>query len=147
MANKDKPGPTFRPSREGLAKVLGELEADVMEYVWSAAPAAVTAREVEAALRELRGVQYITLVTVLNNLWRKRLLKRERAGRAFIYQPRLERDEFLLQVSRDVFSGMVDLGPEVAVTSFVDVLVELAPEEVERLQKLLAEKTRKDKRK
>lgn len=147
MGNKDKAGPTFRPSREGLAKVLGELEAEVMEYVWSAAPEPVTARDVEEAVGEVLGVQYITLVTVLNNLCRKRLLKRTRVGRAFNYRPRLERDDFLRQVSHDVFSGMVDLGAEVAVTSFVDVLAELAPEEIERLKQKLTERVRKDKRK
>lgn len=147
MGNREKAGPTFRPAREGLAKVLGDLEADVMEFVWGAAPVLVTARDVDVALSELRGVQYITLVTVLNNLWKKKLLKRKRVGRAYAYQPRIERDEYLRRISRDVFAGVVDLGPELAVSSFVDVLADLGPREIERLKKKLAEHTRGDKRK
>ena len=147
MANREKAGPTFRPAREGLAKILGDLEADVMECVWGAAPAAVTARDVEDALGDLRGVQYITLVTVLNNLWKKKLLKRKRFGRAFAYQAKIEREEYLRQISRDVFAGIVDLGPELAVSSFVDVLADMGPKEIERLKKKLAEHSRREKRK
>ena len=147
MSNKERPEPTFRPAREGLAKIMGDLEADVMEFVWATSPVHVTARDVDDALGELRGVQYITLVTVLNNLWKKKLLKRRRYGRAFAYQPKIERDEYLRQVSRDVFAGIVDLGPELAVSSFVDVLAGLGPQEIERLKKKLAAHTRREKRK
>lgn len=147
MGNRENAGPTFRPAREGLAKILGDLEADVMECVWGAAPVPVTARDVEDALGDLRRVQYITLVTVLNNLWKKKLLKRRRSGRAFAYQARIERDEYLRQISRDVFAGVVDLGPELAVSSFVDVLADMGPQEIERLKKKLAEHSRREKRK
>ena len=137
-------GPTFRPSREGLGKVLGDLEAAVMEYIWQASEP-VTARVVAENVGEQRGVQYITVITVLNNLWRKKLLSRRKSGRALKYKPRMERDEFLRQVSRDVFSGMMDLGPQMAVNSFIDVLAELAPGEIERLKRKLAKKRRTEK--
>lgn len=135
---------TFRPARDGLAKILGELEAEVMEYVWIN-PEPVSAREVADAIGEDRGVQYITLLTVMNNLWRKKLLKRRKRGRAFVYQASLDRDEYLRRVSREVFSGMLDLGGELAVSSFVDVLAELAPAELRRLKKKLSER-RKERR-
>ena len=141
MSPKDElSGQTFRPTREGLAKILGELEAEVMEFVWSVDPEPVSAREVEDAIGEERGVQYITLLTVMNNLWRKKLLKRRKRGRAFLYQARIGRDEYLRRISREVFSGILDLGAELAVSSFVDVLEELAPAELRRLKKKLAER-------
>lgn len=145
MVDRDESAaPTFRPSRDGLAQVLGKLEAEVMEYIWTHASGPVPARQVADAVGEERGVQHITIVTVLNNLCRKRLLRRERAGRAFVYEPRLSRDDYLRKVSREVLSGVVKLGPSLAVSSFVDVLEEMDPEELRRLKKILAERRAKE---
>lgn len=134
---KDKPkaaGPSIRPDRAGLAKVLGDLEAAVMEQVWSVAPRAVSARDVDTTVGRRRDLQYITLVTVLNNLWRKGLLTREKEGRAYLYQPRVSRDQFVEEVTRNAFSGLLALGPDLAVTAFVDALADTAPEELDRLK-------------
>jgi predicted transcriptional regulator len=136
--------PTFRASREGLAQVLGALEAEIMEYVWGTAAGPVPAREVAERVGGGRGVSYITVVTVMNNLCRKGLLRRERHGRAYHYAPRLSRDRFLGRVSRQVLAGMIRLSPEVAVNSFVDVLTELSPEALGRLQRALEEKRREE---
>lgn len=134
---RDANQPVFRPMRDGLAKVLGELEADVMEFVW-AQPRPVSARTVEEEIGAARGVQYITLVTVLNNLWKKRLLARKRDGRAFLYRPRVTREEYIRRVSREILSGIVSLDRDLAISSFVDVLAEDAPDELQRLKDRLA---------
>lgn len=133
--------PTFRPGREGLAKILGDLEAEIMDYIWAVGPEPVSARSVADAIAERCGVQYITLVTVMNNLWRKKLLKRRRTGRFFLYLARHDREEYLRLVSREVVSGMLDLNAELAVSAFVDVLADLPPGELRRLKKKLAQRT------
>ena len=141
----ESPTSSFRPSREGLAQVLGELEAEIMEFLWSGAdPPPLSARTVAEHVGKRRGVKHITVVTVLNNLWRKGLLRREKEGRAYQYEPACGREEFLARVSRDVLSGMVRLGPEVAINSFVEVLAELDPDQVERLRKKLARRKKEN---
>ena len=144
MPDKKRPSdPTFRPLRGGLSKVLGGLEAEVMEVVWAWPEPVCSARDVHEQLERL-GVQYITLVTVLNNLVRKGLLKRERQGRAFLYKPRVQRAEFLQTVSRDVITGVIGLGSDVAISSFVDLLAEMAPEQLEMLKQKLAERQNRE---
>ena|SRR5687767_3474426 len=135
MTPRDQP--IFRPTREGLAKVLGELEADVMEFVWSQS-APVSARTVDDEIGPRTRVQYITLVTVLNNLWKKKLLTRRREGRAYLYSPRITRDDFLRRVSKEILSGIVSLDRDLAITCFVDILAESAPDELQRLKEQLA---------
>jgi BlaI family transcriptional regulator, penicillinase repressor len=147
MTARGSHDPTFRPARDGLAKILGDLEAEVMECIWDNGPEPLSARDVEDAVGPARGVQYITLVTVLNNLWRKGLLKRSRSGRAFVYRPRLRREDFLRQVSRDVFLGVVELAPEAAVSSFIDILSELEPSELVRLKQMLNEHMKREREK
>ena len=114
--------------------MLGDLEAAVMEQVWKVAPQPVSARDVDRTVGRRRDLQYITLVTVLNNLWRKGLLTREKEGRAYLYQPRVSRDQFVQEVARNAFSGLLALGPDLAVTAFVDALANTAPEELDRLK-------------
>lgn len=128
--------PTFRLKSKGVAKALGDLEAEIMELVW-AGEDAVPARVVADQIARKRDVQHITVVTVLNNLCQKKLLKRRREGRAYLYSPLVSRDEFLEEISRSVLSSVLRLGPAIAVSSFVDVLVDLAPEEIARLKTLL----------
>jgi predicted transcriptional regulator len=135
----NRAGRTVRPTRDGLGKVLGELEAEVMEIVWTS-PDSVTARDIETRVGDRRDVQYITLVTVLNNLARKGVLSREKAGKAYKFRPVLTRDAFLQKITREVMAGIMGLGPELAVNSFVDLLQDEAPEELSRLKRLLTER-------
>lgn len=114
-----------------------------MEQVWKLAPRAVSARDLERTVGRRRDLQYITLVTVLNNLWRKGLLTREKEGRAYLYQASLSRDQFVQEVSRDAFRGLLALGPDLAVTAFVDALAAVGPEELDRLKAELAARRRR----
>ena len=76
---------------------LGPLEIRVLEQLWArAAPAAV--RDLQAAFPQLA---YTTLMTTLDRLHRKGLLTRQRSGRAFLYEPRLAREQFLGEMASD----------------------------------------------
>ena len=140
MVNKRNiPGSTFRASRAGLAKVLGDLEAEIMTFFWKGdVVAAVPAKVVFDKVGTPRGVSYITVVTVLNNLWRKGLLRRRRRGRVHCYQPALSRDAFLEAVSRRLWKGMLQLAPDVAVSSFVEAVQDLLPEVLDELSQRLS---------
>lgn len=69
---------------------LGSLEEDVMNAVWTLGEANV--RDVAAQLE--RPLAYTTVMTTLDRLYKKRLLVRRKAARAFIYAPRLSREEW-----------------------------------------------------
>ena len=77
MPDRDGPGPgqpeeprlqdTVRPWACGLAKVLGDLEARVMQAVWELGRP-VPARAVYERVRCQHEVALLTVVTVLNKL-------------------------------------------------------------------------------
>lgn len=67
-------------------KGLGELEAQVMDVLWSATEA-LTVRQVLDTLPRDRTRAYTTVMTVLDNLHRKDFAQRERVGRAWAYRP------------------------------------------------------------
>jgi predicted transcriptional regulator len=62
----------------------GELEAEVLAALWSAA-SALTAGEVQARLGNT--LAYSTVVTILSRLHVKGTLRREQLGRAYAYRP------------------------------------------------------------
>lgn len=72
---------------------LGELEAAVMDRLWSwDRPTSV--REVLDDLRRQRDLAYTTVMTVMDNLHRKGLLARDQDGRAYRYWPTTSREEY-----------------------------------------------------
>ncbi len=95
---------------------FGDLEAAVMDRLWSrGAPA--TVREVLDALCPERPLAYNTVLTVVDNLFKKGWLRRERAGRAFRYAPVVSRDEYGVRVMRAGLDGGGD--PRQVFVSFV----------------------------
>lgn len=72
---------------------FGELEAAIMDRLWArGAPA--TVREVLTDLQEERTLAYNTVLTVVDNLFKKGWLRREPDGRAFRYAPTVSRAEY-----------------------------------------------------
>lgn len=126
----------FRLGSSGLERLFGELEASIMEVIWRTGEASV--QEVCDALGPEHN--YKTVMTVMNRLVVKRLLSRRRVSRAFIYSPTEDRQTFLDRVSRHVVAGLVrDFGAS-AIAQFVDVVDEVAPEELAALEELVHRK-------
>ena len=71
---------------------FGELEMAIMDVMWSAeGPFAV--REVRDRLHYGRPVAYTTVMTVMDILHRKGVLRRDKDGRAWRYWPAEAREE------------------------------------------------------
>ena len=73
---------------------LGPLETRLLEFLW-AQDRAITVRQLRNAFPALA---YTTIMTTLDRLHRKGLLRRHKDGRAFAYQPRCTRDELLSEL-------------------------------------------------
>ncbi|MDP2210900.1 MAG: BlaI/MecI/CopY family transcriptional regulator, partial [Candidatus Aquicultor sp.] len=67
---------SFRPSESGVRKMLGDLEADIMELVWEKDLASV--REIHGILERDREIAYTTVMTVMSRLAEKNILFQER---------------------------------------------------------------------
>ncbi len=127
---------TIRLSAEGLAKVLGDLEARVMTTVWElAAPS--TARTIHALVIEKHPVALHTVITVLNRLVAKGLLRRSKLDEILHYEACLSLDEFLNRISRHIVEGVLSLAPEAVAASFIDVLADHDPGRLADLEKLI----------
>lgn len=117
--------------KQQLEKLLGPLEAEVMEAVW-AARAPVTVREVLARLNDSRGNQlaYTTVMTVMSRLAEKGILTRKQEGRGYVYES-TARDPAGIAV-REVLRDFGDA----AIAEFVDK-ARADPKLLRRLERLL----------
>ena len=98
----------FRPDRPGIRKVLGDLEAEIMELIWERPEGQRTAvRDIFAILYERRQLAYTTVMSTMARLARKGLLRVEKQDKTYFYTPTCTQDEFISRlvgrILEDVF--------------------------------------------
>lgn len=93
-----------------MARGFGDLEAVVMDRLWSR-EGATTVREVFEELLHDREIAYTTVMSTMDNLHRKGWLSRERHGKAYLYVPSMTREQYSASLMRDALEvgGRSDL--------------------------------------
>lgn len=91
----------------GGVRGFGELEAAIMDRVW-AAEGPVRVREIHDALRPDREPAYNTVLTVVEILYHKGWLAREKDGRAFRYHATASRVDYTAGLMREAFDASTD---------------------------------------
>ena len=112
---------------------LGDLEALVMEQLWASSEP-LSVRQVLEALPDGRPRAYTTVMTVLDNLFQKGFVERERSGRAYEYWATQDRAAHTAKAMEDALASGGDRGA--ALMHFVE---QLTPEESAQLRALLDE--------
>lgn len=118
---------------------LGDLERAVMEVLWTtsdAHPEGRTVREVHDAIGVERGLAYTTLMTVLDRMAKKDLVRRERDGRAWRYTAASTRAEL---TSESMHHTLGELAGDTRRSALLHFLDESTPEEIDELKAALAE--------
>ena len=116
------------------ARVLGDLETRVMELVWTEHPISV-----RAACGRLRGDHaYTTIMTTMDRLHKKRLLKRRKEGQAFLYEPAMDRAEYQKRVVKAVLTPLLEQGAAPVLAAVIEVAADLDKAYLAQLEKLIA---------
>jgi predicted transcriptional regulator len=110
---------------------LGELERAIMEVVW-AADGPVTGRAVVDELARDRPLAYTTVLTVMDRLVRKGMLRRQRRGRAHTYQAASSRAAYTAALMASVLGSSQDRSA--VLLHFVE---QIPPDQVEALRAAL----------
>ncbi|MFQ5859755.1 MAG: BlaI/MecI/CopY family transcriptional regulator [Anaerolineae bacterium] len=132
----------FKLDQRGLARVFGELEAQIMDVIWKLGEP--TVGDVCACLGE--DYNYKTIMTVMNRLVDKGILSRRRIGRAYSYVPCDSRDAFLARVSRNVMEGLLKDFGDLAIAQFVSAVDRIDPAQLAELQQLIAARMNEENR-
>lgn len=124
----------FAVQREGerdSVRRFGELEAVVMDRLWSN-PGPMSVREVLEELQPKRPLAYTTVMTVMDNLYKKDLLARERDGRAYRYQPTETREQYSAALMTEALTQSKDHS-----ATLVHFLEQIGPDEASVLRRAL----------
>src|SRR5260370_42697622 len=122
------------------SRQLGPLEQRLLEGMW--AKGSATVRELlENGCPELA---YTTVMTTLDRLYKKGLLRRSEEGRAFRYAPRLSREEFQREAAGHAFRQLLDASPasSLPLSFLVEILGERDAQLLDDLRKLVERKRR-----
>ena len=136
---------TVRLSADGLAKVLGQLEARVMQAVWQIGRP-VPARAVHEVVAREHRVALLTVVTVLNKLVVKGILTRAKREDLLHYEARISEEAFTAHASRRLVEGILSLNSQAVAVSLVDVLAEHDPEQLTELGRLVKARLKRQER-
>ena len=117
--------------------MLGPLEVLVMETLWRRGESNV--RDVADCLE--RPLAYTTVMTTLDRLYKKGLLDRRKAHRAFYYAPRHSRSEWEQKRAGDLVVGFLS-SPEPSRDLLISCLVEAVGQHDEALLDELERKIR-----
>lgn len=96
-----------RSKRGVMVKSLGQLEAVVMQRLWDASEA-LPVRAVLEDLQREREIAYTTVMTVLDNLHSKGVVRRHKEGRAFVYEATQTRAAYTAGLLDDVLDSTGD---------------------------------------
>ena len=135
----------YKSIHELYANSLGRLERDVLDIVWGAGE--ISVRKVCAQLDRL--VKYTTVMTTMDRLFKKGLLERKKAGRAFVYRAVVTKDELDALLAAEVIGAALQQDrqdPLTFLSSLVDVVSAQDLALLDELELLVREKRRQDRK-
>lgn len=130
----------FRPFKKGFGHALGELESEIMQFIWDI-NAPVTAKTVHENILNKRNIAITTVFTILDRLAEKGILKKEKMGKHIYYRPILTRQQYVEEVTKKTLQGLIEFSKENAISCFVDILSN--SDDLEKVKKLIIEKSNK----
>ncbi|HEU5451617.1 MAG TPA: BlaI/MecI/CopY family transcriptional regulator [Terriglobales bacterium] len=121
---------------------LGALERLLMSQLWEAGE--VSVREVQEHHSHLA---YTTVMTTLDRLYKKGLLRRRKHGRAFLYAAAVTREEFAAAMARQALRIMGSYaGADAVLSTFVNVVSDSDARLLDELEQLVKSKRRQQRR-
>jgi len=98
----------FRPARPGIRKVLGDLEAEIMELIWERPTGqGTTVRDIFEVLYERRRTAYTTVMNTMTRMTRKHLLRVEKDDQAYVYYPTCTEQEFVARFVERILEDLL----------------------------------------
>ncbi|MBI5561641.1 MAG: BlaI/MecI/CopY family transcriptional regulator [Deltaproteobacteria bacterium] len=125
-------------TRDGHQGVIGRLEQEILEVLWSRPEA--SGKEVHEAISANRAIALTTVLTVLERLTKKGFVTKVMGANVYAYRSAQTRDGFTRLVSHGVIKGILEISASGACASFVDTLADVNPVELERLLALIEKK-------
>jgi predicted transcriptional regulator len=103
---------------------------------------AASVRELHERLGARQGLVYTTTAKVIDRLREKGLVRRQRKGNAFVYQPRPAREEVERARARSAVTRLLGATPRAAVAALVEAVDDADPALLEELERAVLARRR-----
>jgi predicted transcriptional regulator len=117
-----------------------DLEYDILAKLWELGVGSV--RELHEQLGQRDGLVYTTTAKVVDRLREKGLVERQPRGRAFIYRPRVAREDVESARARKAVSRLFGAAPHAAVAALVDAVDAVDPKLLDELERIVIARRR-----
>src|ERR1700681_2126658 len=117
-----------------------DLEYDILAKLWELGVG--TVRELHEQLGQRDGLVYTTTAKVVDRLREKGLIERQPRGRAFIYRPRVAREDVESARARKAVSRLFGAAPHAAVAALVDAVDAVDPKLLDELERVVIARRR-----
>ena len=122
-------------ARESDIQLQGELQLEVMRVLWRLGePSSV--EDVRKALPTRQRGAYTTVQTILNRLAERKLLGRERQGKAILYEAKVSEGDYY---SRSVQQTLAKASEDARRTALAQLVGDMAPGELNEIEALARE--------
>ncbi|AZN43622.1 BlaI/MecI/CopY family transcriptional regulator [Paenibacillus albus] len=133
---------SFKYQGNGLGRFFGPLEVKVMDAIWSR-PEPSTIKEVNAIVSEDKPMSFNTIMTVMNRLVDKGVLKKKLQSKSYVYSAVLSKERFLEEQSKELSYDLVKEFGSLAVTHMLDAMEQVDPDLLKQLERQI-EQWKKD---
>jgi predicted transcriptional regulator len=117
---------------------LGDLEKAVLDDLW--VNASGDAKAVHQRVGLARGISLNTVQSTLERLHRKSLLGREKISHAYVYAPRIKREELMSAMIVELVGSLGKPQSSSMLSAFVDFAVRADQTNLDRLEALIADR-------
>ncbi|NOZ87266.1 MAG: BlaI/MecI/CopY family transcriptional regulator [Deltaproteobacteria bacterium] len=118
----------------------GDLERALLVLLWEHRDSPCTARDLHDKIAKDRNIVYTTVTKVLDRMVEKGLIERRRAGRAFVYNARVNQEQTQRSIVRDALRSVLGKNPRPAVAALVGAIEDVSPELLDELAAQLADR-------
>ncbi len=122
----------FKYDEVGLSRFFGPLEAKIMELLWNADELSI--KDVQQRLEQDKPVNFNTVMTVMNRLVEKGILKKRLQGRLSLFQPVQSKDCFIEEQSKKITENLLDEFGGVVITHMLDALKDVDKNLLDQLE-------------
>lgn len=121
-----------------------ELELEILKVLWEESPLPV--RDVRARLKSgaKRALAHSSVITMLNIMHRKGFLTRQKEGNAFLFSPKVKKEEVTGQMLGDLVSRVFGGSPTAMMMNLLETS-DIDSEELTELRKLINRKSKEQK--
>jgi predicted transcriptional regulator len=119
---------------------IGELEKAILEHLWSVG--AAHAKAVHSTIGTQRGITLSTIQSTLERLHDKGLLSRGKVSHAYVYVPKVQREELMGRIIEDVMAAFADGKSQPMLSALIDFAARVDEKNLDRLERLIAARRR-----